>query len=356
MVPYASEPPQEDRPSMLATALGAVGNVLSAPRRALWGALGMPEHGKDIFSYMGEGFVPSALGFGAEVLLDPLTYVGGGLARTIAKGLTPTKTLGKAAAAGNGLAVNPALKGAAEGGPVFSGLTVQQMPKNMIGGGEVMPGVMQGGEWLPSLNSVYSSSGDEGISLAGSFVGGRKAGFAHADAMDAARRSVSSDEALDALGGFTVPGQRGVFMPRQRFPAEVAGSDKAQAWLATRRHERYHDLVEAARSNPEVRAQLPFLGRAAASLEQSPRQFLRGVGNIANELGAVGAESRTLLGGLRNQAGLLFNPKDNAAYLGQFTARSPLAASLYSKLPSAFVGAGGLAGHGVGEGLASFMR
>lgn len=61
--------------------LGTVGDALSAPRRWLWDALGLPEEGSqlaaDVFGLDKEGGLAQALGFGAEVLGDPLTYAGG---------------------------------------------------------------------------------------------------------------------------------------------------------------------------------------------------------------------------------------------------------------------------------------
>ncbi len=64
----------------LGGALGQVGDLLSAPRRALWGALGLPDSGADLLSQT-FGMDPDSLwtkglGMGAEVALDPLTYSG----------------------------------------------------------------------------------------------------------------------------------------------------------------------------------------------------------------------------------------------------------------------------------------
>jgi hypothetical protein len=63
--------------------LKTIGDTLSAPRRYLWSALGLPEHGNELVSNI-TGMDPSsfganALGFGAEVLADPLTYAGAAL-------------------------------------------------------------------------------------------------------------------------------------------------------------------------------------------------------------------------------------------------------------------------------------
>lgn len=63
--------------------LKTVGDTLSAPRRYLWSALGLPEYGNELVADL-TGMDPSsfgshALGFGAEVLGDPLTYAGAAL-------------------------------------------------------------------------------------------------------------------------------------------------------------------------------------------------------------------------------------------------------------------------------------
>lgn len=65
---------------VLGSALGQVGDALSMPRRALWRALGLPETGSELVSNtLGldpGGFGATALGMGAEILGDPLTWAG----------------------------------------------------------------------------------------------------------------------------------------------------------------------------------------------------------------------------------------------------------------------------------------
>lgn len=60
--------------------LGAVGDTLSAPRRGLWSLLGLPEDGNqllaDTFGMDKDALLTRALGVGAEMALDPLTYAG----------------------------------------------------------------------------------------------------------------------------------------------------------------------------------------------------------------------------------------------------------------------------------------
>jgi hypothetical protein len=72
--------------------LGQLGDALSAPRRALWGALGGPESGADLVNQLTgidrESLLGQGLGFGAEVLGDPLTYAGGILGKLLGKGIS----------------------------------------------------------------------------------------------------------------------------------------------------------------------------------------------------------------------------------------------------------------------------
>src|SRR4051812_20697562 len=65
--------------------LGQVGDALSAPRRLLWRLAGLPEDGTallaDTFGMDKDSGWTKALGMGAEMALDPLTYAGFGLGR-----------------------------------------------------------------------------------------------------------------------------------------------------------------------------------------------------------------------------------------------------------------------------------
>jgi hypothetical protein len=63
--------------------LNDIGNVLSAPRRALWGMAGLPSSGDELVSNLGlaqrGSLLSRGLGMGAEMLGDPMTYLGGAL-------------------------------------------------------------------------------------------------------------------------------------------------------------------------------------------------------------------------------------------------------------------------------------
>jgi hypothetical protein len=72
--------------SFLGSALGQASDVLSAPRRALWSALGQPETGAELVEKYrladSQSALGQALGLGAELIFDPLALagtVGGGL-------------------------------------------------------------------------------------------------------------------------------------------------------------------------------------------------------------------------------------------------------------------------------------
>lgn len=60
--------------------LGQLGDAMSAPRRMAWNAVGLPDTGEQLMTQLGmEPGTPitALLGMGAEMIGDPLTYVGG---------------------------------------------------------------------------------------------------------------------------------------------------------------------------------------------------------------------------------------------------------------------------------------
>lgn len=64
---------------------GLLGQAFSAPRRFVWDSLGLPESGTELVGNLTgmdqESPWTKALGFGAEVLGDPLTYAGGAIGK-----------------------------------------------------------------------------------------------------------------------------------------------------------------------------------------------------------------------------------------------------------------------------------
>src|ERR1700727_1326123 len=100
--------------------LGDVGNVLSAPRRALWTGLGLPDHGEDLVDKMGlekSSPLSRGRGLGAEIAGDPMTYLLGGLGAMGGEALGGMLEGGEAAGAGmEGIdALNSARRAAQEG-------------------------------------------------------------------------------------------------------------------------------------------------------------------------------------------------------------------------------------------------
>ena len=60
--------------------MGQAGNLFSAPRRALWNMLGLPQHGNELVSNLTgldkQSALAQALGMGTEIAGDPLMYTG----------------------------------------------------------------------------------------------------------------------------------------------------------------------------------------------------------------------------------------------------------------------------------------
>jgi hypothetical protein len=73
--------------------LNDIGDVLSAPRRALWGMAGLPSSGAELVSNMGiapkGSMLAGGLGMGAEMLGDPMTYLMGGVGALGGEALAP---------------------------------------------------------------------------------------------------------------------------------------------------------------------------------------------------------------------------------------------------------------------------
>ncbi len=98
-------------------ALGQLSDTLSYPRRAVWGALGLPEHGTDLLAqYAGmdpQSPLTQALGMGTEIAGDPLTWLLMG-AGGVTGGIEGT-ALATRAGLEAGIAEQAAARAAAEG-------------------------------------------------------------------------------------------------------------------------------------------------------------------------------------------------------------------------------------------------
>lgn len=264
---------------------GQLGDALSAPRRAVWSALGLPESGSDLASStLGldpEGAWAKALGFGAEVLGDPLTYAGG--------------LIGKAAGA-----AGKAFSGGAELAPMLGARRGFTMFKDAAKVGEVA-GVPK---------------------YVGRAVGG-----------------VAGPETLDMLGQ-VADKAAGIYDPATKAGAAFATAPGRNV----PRHEAVHGLIDAAMGNPEG---MPLAVRAAAGLLNSQQPFVHGLGRIANEAVAHGLEHRGLMNQLSGAGTFLLNPRN--AYADIVGEVSPLAAALYKSAPwAAFTGVGALGGAAAG--------
>lgn len=98
--------------------LGDIGNVMSAPRRALWTGLGLPDNGEDLVDKMGlekGSLLSRGLGMGAEIAGDPMTYLLGGLGGMGGEAIGGMLEGGEAAGAEGIEALNSARRAAQEG-------------------------------------------------------------------------------------------------------------------------------------------------------------------------------------------------------------------------------------------------
>lgn len=88
--------------SFLGGTLGQLGEALGAPRRALWSLLGAPASGADLVAGLtgqeASSPLTQALGLGAEILGDPLTYLGLGFGRAAGSALGADARLASQAA------------------------------------------------------------------------------------------------------------------------------------------------------------------------------------------------------------------------------------------------------------------
>lgn len=336
--------------SVLGDILGGVGTVLSAPRRLLYEGIISPLTGTDVKGFgdvltnmgMEDSFAKDALGFVGDVATDPLTYAGGFLAKKAINSLGRVSgDLGRASGAGKGLAVKPVVKDAVAQTPTFDGLRYAS----------AMPGAAGKVVKTPGLTTVHTSVGDDALALRGHMSGGSKMTGDPVSLMERVKGSYPNQETLGQIGGLQLPGDKAIFVRYARPMAEEAGEGAGHRFLQTRRHERFHDLVEQAKTNPELMKQLPFTGRMAARLEEASPNFVKGVGRIFNEMGAAGVESRGMLQSLKNQAGVLLNPETNAFYSQYLGRLSPALGTMYGSLPSAFVRGSGVGLHSLGEML-----
>jgi hypothetical protein len=296
--------------SALGAGLGQAGDVLSAPRRALWSALGGPESGSELVSKL-TGMDPEsgwtkALGFGAEVLGDPLTYAGGflgklgGAAAKAAPAAEAASPVAKMLGLRRGFGMVKDVVPAAE-----ADAAMLASPRSFQSGGLI--GKYTGG--VPPVKSEFAE--------AGNLIGSEAANGAY---INASKQS---------------PG----------FGVVMRGSDNPN----TLRHETIHGLMDRARQTGDFGG-LPLAMRIPARMQASGSPLLRGLGAFGEEGAAQALENRGLGAQLSRAARFAISP--DPFYVQQAADVSPLAGRLIQYGPRAALGAGAAAGFG-GAGYAA---
>jgi hypothetical protein len=250
-----------------------------------------------------------ALGFGAEVAGDPLTYLGfgaGKLAGMAAKG-------GEAAASGVGA------------------LSPLRRTFGMVKGVQALP------EAESAMAAEMAAAGNlprrAVIDPAAKFIG-EKAG--------PLPRSLAG-EALAQDAPYMATGDvGGMFYPKANFGISSAADPTAN------RHEVVHGLINAAVQNPAAGRNLPLAMRVPAALERAGENspFLKGVGRVLNEAAAHGYENRGALNQMGGYARFLMEP--TPAYSQLLGETSPLAAAIYRSTPYGVAGGLGVGAGGLG--------
>lgn len=332
--------------------LGQLGDALSAPRRAIWSALGAPEHGNELVSNLTgldkDSPWAHALGLGAEVLGDPLTYAGG----FIGKGIGSLTSLGRAA--------TPTAEAAGGlGGLLLKGAEGATAAPGAIGGAAAVaesaaPSAYQAFRPLRQRFSMVRNlrpveeAGEGSTAGARTFLSDHYAG--ELTGQPASRNQFLGD--VDGLGGVIERvNALGAYNPKFDVGAVKSGVPDP---VGVFRHEMTHGLIDQAMKTGDASG-LPLVMRVPASLRQSQSGFVRGLGRIADETAANALERRDLLGQIGNGARFLMNP--SPLYTRQFADESLLAAALYSHGADASraLGAGALAA-GVGGAAYPFFR
>lgn len=288
----------------LLSALGTVGNVIDAPGAVARGLLsgdtdaafgGIMDPSKRVTGRgllqnwgmvdpkeEGGGFdFGDALGMGADILTNPLTYIPvGGLA---ARGL---RGAGQAAEAG----------------------------------GEALSGLMAGRRGFALAKDVSHRTGDVGRIVGGS-IGDKVNAY-----------GVAKDMLSDGALARYAPGQNAGAVSALVNPAEQA--------LATR-HETIHGLIDQAAKSGNMEG-LPMVAKIPAKLHQmaggassTKPSLTGGFADLMDELAAQSLEKRGMWNQIKSGKDFLFNSPFQEQYAADFARRSPFVGALYGGLQNA---------------------
>jgi hypothetical protein len=266
-----------------------------------------PQNGQELMTRMGmdpDSVWTKALGFGADVLGDPLTYAAP-LAGKAAGGLARLGGFAADALTGSGAPGVANLLAARRGFGAAKGITAAAGPEFAEAAAALRPG------GAGVLKDVMNPRPLEGV-LA------KTTGAVPFEQQAALQRGGLSRIAgqLDEFGA------AGAYSPESKMAYLAAEADPA-ARLATQRHELMHGLIHQAGTG----APLNFPARIAGRMTYSGQPFQEGLGMILNEALAHGAESRGLTGQAMGALNFLTNPHPD--YVRRALMLSPDAANLW---------------------------
>lgn len=288
--------------------LGAIGQVADAPRRLLWrDVLGLPETGSELVTqYTGlEGPWADALGFGAEIAGDPLTYAGALLGG--GAGL-----LSKAAGAADDVGDVEALLRLRRGFPMVK--DVQAF--------DTLEDAAKAGYGLSRRDVAVPALKNEGM-LVGRGTGAKVDGAASRAVTEAMNLGDYARQ-KQARAGLDLHGQ---FRPNENVALTFAGTGADPVRVA--RHEALHGIINQAQKAGAT-ADLPLHLRIPASMQQSSLGPLRALGELGEEMGVRFSDRRGAGLGTRLNDVFQFLDSANPSYGDLMKRDSPLLGALYN--------------------------
>lgn len=323
--------------------LQELSDTLSAPRRALWRALGGPETGEELVSNLTgmdrDSWLTKGLGVGAEILGDPLTYAipfgAGALTRALSGGTKATKGLlgakpvsgffgseatGVADAAASNLAAGSGMKPLLE--KVTSYKNVQSIPREDAI--SALDHLAQGGKFGPreAISSIHPGP-DDSLGWIGKI---KNPGVVEDPNHNLGRvilgmQKQTGDEALEGAAGF--------YSPLRNTRVTLEGSEP----YLTSRHEGIHALIDQAAKAGTTEGLPSWLMKIPAALKMGGAErgtFRHGLGKITDELAAQTLENKGVLNQLRGAGNFLFGP--DQGYLQGYLANNRPSGELYRAL------------------------